>query len=202
MSLTRKLLKGMGLTEEQVDTIIEAHTDTVDGLKADLKTAQEGVKNTSALEKKIRELEGDLEAAKKDGWKDKHDSVKKEFDDYKADIEAEKTRATKENAVRSYFEGKNITGENLELAMRGSRDEVAALELDGDKIKDTKALDELVSGAFSRLVSTTKTVGANTSTPPANNGGGKMTRDEIVKIKDPAERRAAIRDNFELFEKG
>lgn len=34
MALTRKLLKGMGLTEEQMDTIIEAHTDTVDGLKA------------------------------------------------------------------------------------------------------------------------------------------------------------------------
>ena len=33
MALTRKLLKGMGLTDEQVDTIIEAHTDTVDGLK-------------------------------------------------------------------------------------------------------------------------------------------------------------------------
>lgn len=36
MALTRKLLKGMGLTDEQVDTIIEAHTDTVDGLKADI----------------------------------------------------------------------------------------------------------------------------------------------------------------------
>ena len=32
MSITRKLLKGMGLTDEQVDTIIEAHTETVDGL--------------------------------------------------------------------------------------------------------------------------------------------------------------------------
>lgn len=26
MALTRKLLRGMGLTDEQVDTIIEAHT--------------------------------------------------------------------------------------------------------------------------------------------------------------------------------
>ena len=34
MALTRKLLEGMGLTDEQVDTIIEAHTDTVDGLKS------------------------------------------------------------------------------------------------------------------------------------------------------------------------
>ena len=37
MALTRKLLKGMGLTDEQVDTIIEAHTDTVDGLKEQVK---------------------------------------------------------------------------------------------------------------------------------------------------------------------
>ena len=36
MAITRKLLKGMGLTEEQQDTIIEAHTDTVNGLKADV----------------------------------------------------------------------------------------------------------------------------------------------------------------------
>ena len=34
MALTRKLLKGMGLTDEQVDTIIEAHSDTVDGFSA------------------------------------------------------------------------------------------------------------------------------------------------------------------------
>ena len=36
MALTRTLLKGMGLTEEQAGTIIEAHTETVDGLKADI----------------------------------------------------------------------------------------------------------------------------------------------------------------------
>ena len=33
MALTRRFLKGMGLTEEQVDTIIEAHTEVTDGLK-------------------------------------------------------------------------------------------------------------------------------------------------------------------------
>ena len=29
MSITRKLLKGMGLTDEQVDTIIEAHLSLI-----------------------------------------------------------------------------------------------------------------------------------------------------------------------------
>ena len=38
MALTRKLLKGMGLTEEQVETIIDAHTETVDGIKKERDT--------------------------------------------------------------------------------------------------------------------------------------------------------------------
>ena len=33
MSITRKLLKGMGLTEEQQDTILEAHTATLEDIK-------------------------------------------------------------------------------------------------------------------------------------------------------------------------
>ena len=36
MALTRKSLKAMGLTDEQVDSIVEMHTETVDGLKADI----------------------------------------------------------------------------------------------------------------------------------------------------------------------
>ena len=36
MALIRKSLKAMGLTDEQVDSIIEMHTDTVYGLKADV----------------------------------------------------------------------------------------------------------------------------------------------------------------------
>lgn len=34
MALTRKMLKAMGIGEEQIEEIIEAHTETVDGLKA------------------------------------------------------------------------------------------------------------------------------------------------------------------------
>ncbi len=32
MSITRKMLKGMGLTEDQQDTILEAHTETVNDM--------------------------------------------------------------------------------------------------------------------------------------------------------------------------
>ena len=196
MALTRKLLKGMGLTDEQVDTIIEAHTDTVDGLKADLSKYKTDAEKLSDVQKEM----DDLKAKGDDGWKEKHDKLKGEFDKYKGDIEAKETKANKEKAVRAFYESKGITGKNLEIAMRGSRAEIDGIELDGDKIKDNSALDALVKGDFSGLVATTTTKGANTANPPANNGGktGK-TKEEIMAIRDPAVRQAEIAKNPEVF---
>ena len=196
MALTRKLLKGMGLTDEQVDTIIEAHTDTVDGLKADISKYKVDAEKLPGVQKQL----DDLKAAGDGGYKEKYEKEHKAFEDYKSDITAKESKAAKEKAVRAYFESKNITGANLDLAMRGCGEEMAALELDGDKIKDTKSLDALVEGAYKGLVSTTQTKGANPANPPANAGGGTMTKDQIMEIKDRAERRAAIAANLNLFE--
>ena len=195
MALTRKLLKGMGLTDEQVDTIIEAHTDTVDGLKADVSKYKTDAEKLPDVQKELDELK----AKGDDGWKEKHDKLKGEFDKYKGDIEAKETKANKEKAVRAFYESKGITGKNLEIAMRGSRAEIDGIELDGDKIKDASTLDALVKGDFSGLVATTTTKGANTANPPANNGGGAMTKKDIMAIKDYDERIAAIDAHPELF---
>lgn len=164
MALTRKLLKGMGLTDEQVDTIIEAHTDTVDGLKADVSKYKSDAEKLAGVEKELN----DLKAMGDGGYKEKYEKEHKAFEDYKADITAKESKAAKEKAVRAYFESKNITGSNLDLAMRGCGEEMAALEMDGDKIKDTKSLDALVDGTYKGLVSTTQTKGANPANPPAN----------------------------------
>ena len=67
MSLTRKLLKGMGLTDEQVDTIIEAHTDTVDGLKADISKYKGDAEKLPTVQKEL----DDLKAAGDGGWEEK-----------------------------------------------------------------------------------------------------------------------------------
>ena len=198
MALTRRLLKGMGLTDEQMDTIIEAHTDTVDGLKADVAKYKA---DAEQLPKVQRELDT-LKAAGDSGYQEKYEKVKKEFDDYKAEISTKETKAAKEKAVRDYYESKGITGKSLEIAIRGSGAEIDALELDGDKIKDTSALDELVKGTFSGLVTTTAVEGAKTATPPTNTGGGKRTKADIYKKDDhgryvmsAAERQKALMEN-------
>ena len=200
MALTRKLLKGMGLTDEQMDTIIEAHTDTVDGLKADVAKYKA---DAEQLPKVQRELDA-LKAAGDGGYQEKYEKVKKDFDDYKAEISTKETKAAKEKAVRAYYESKGITGKSLDIAIRGSGAEIDALELEDGKIKDAKALDELISGTFAGLVSTTETRGANTSNPPANNSGVSMAKADIYKKDDygryvlsAAERQQALIENHQ-----
>ena len=101
--------------------------------------------------------------------------------------------------MRAYFESKNITGANLDLAMRGCGEEMAALELDGEKIKDTKSLDALVDGTYKGLVS--KPAIRVDMGGRLIDGGKPMTKDEIMQISDRAERRAAIAANMDLFRK-
>lgn len=198
MALTRRLLKGMGLTDEQMDTIIEAHTDTVDGLKADVAKYKA---DAEQLPKVQRELDT-LKAAGDGGYQEKYEKVKKDFDDYKAEISTKEAKTAKESAVRAYYESKGITGKALDIAMRGSAQEIDAIEMDGDKIKDSSALDNLVSGVFSGLVSHVEVQGANTSNPPTNSGGVGMTKAEIYKKDDhghyvlsAAERQKALMEN-------
>jgi hypothetical protein len=193
MAVTRKFLKGMGLTDEQVDTIIEAHTETVDGLKDKLSKAE-------ADAAKLTDVQKELDGLKAGGdYKAKYEKEHKDFEDYKASVTAKETRAAKEAAVRAYLTSKNITGGNLDIAIRGMGAEIDAAELDGDKIKDTTAIDALIGGTYKGLVVTTGTAGAGTAHPPANGGKSAMTKEEIMAIKDATERRRAIAENHELF---
>lgn len=177
MALTRKFLKAMGIEDEKIEQIIEAHTETMSGLKDSLEKAEAAAKDLPDVQKELDTVKADLEAVRKDGWKDKHDTLKKEFEDYKKGVTAKETKAAKEAAARAYYQEKGITGKALEIALRGSGAEIEAVELsENGKIKDAKALDALIEGTFSGLVSTTTTKGAETATPPA--AGGSSSKNE------------------------
>ena len=182
MALTRKLLKGMGLTDEQVDTIIEAHTDAVDGLKEQVKTYKEDAEKLPNVQKELDELK----AAGDGGWEEKAKDFEKKYNDLVAENKNKETKAAKESAAKAFFESKGITGNSLEIAMRGSSAEIAALDLDGEKIKDSSALDALVNGTFKALVSTTTTKGANIPNPPVTTPNKAYSADDIRKMS-PAE---------------
>ena len=186
---------GEACTEEIENRLVALHLGVVDPLKDDLTKYRADAEKLPGVQKEL----DDLKAAGDGGYKEKYEKEHSAFEAFKTDITEKESKAAKEKAVRAYFESKNITGANLDLAMRGCGEEMAALELDGEKIKDTKSLDALVDGTYKGLVSK-QTVRVDTGA--RFNGGGKpMTKDEIMQITDRAERRAAIAANMDLFRK-
>lgn len=199
MALTRKLLKGMGLTDEQIDTIIEAHTDTVNGLKDQISDYKADAEKLPGVQKELDELKKDSSG---NDYKAKYEKEKKDFQAYKDGVTARESAAAKEKAARAYFEKKGIPADSMGLVIRGARNEIEGLEMDGDKIKDCAALDTLLSGDFKGLVGKTTTTGTETKNPP-DTSGGVRSREEIYKKDDKgryilstAERQAALAESM------
>lgn len=186
---------GDACTEEIENRLVALHLGVVDPLKDDLTKYKADAEKLPGVQKQL----DDLKATGDGGYKEKYEKEHSAFEAFKTDITAKESKAAKEKAVRAYFESKNITGANLDLAMRGCGEEMAALELDGEKIKDTTSLDALVDGTYKGLVSKSHVrvdMGGR-----LNDGGKPMTKDEVMQITDRAERRAAIAANMDLFRK-
>ena len=195
MSLTRKMLKAMGIEEEKIDQIIEAHSETVDSLKADRDSYKDDAEKLKDVQKEL----DDLKAKGDDGWKEKHDRLKDEFDKYKTDVQAKETKAAKEAAYRAILKDANLSEKGIEKAVKYAEWDKIELGEDG-KLKGANDHIKAVREEWAEYVTTTTTTGAKTSTPPANNGTGTgKTKEEIMSIKDGTVRRAEMAKNPHLF---
>ena len=98
MSLTRGMLKGMGLTEEQVSAIIDAHAETVDGLKESLKAAKADADKLKSVQKEL----DDLKANDGDDYKAKYEKEHSEYEAYKKTVATEKAESEKKACTATY----------------------------------------------------------------------------------------------------
>ena len=195
MSLTRKMLKAMGIEEEKIDQIIEAHSETVDSLKADRDSYKDDAEKLKSVQKEL----DDLKAKGDDGWKDKYEKLKGEHEQYKSDVLAKETRAAKEAAYRAILKDANLSEKGIEKAIKYAEWDKIELGEDG-KLKGANDHIKAVRNEWAEYVTTTTTTGAKTYTPPANNGTGTgKTKEEIMAIKDGAVRRAEMAKNPHLF---
>lgn len=131
-------------------------------------------------------------------WKTKYDALKDDFEAFKKDISAKESKATRDNAYKELLKQAGVSEKRLDAVLKVS--DVASLEMGEDgKFKDSDKILENIKTEWADFITTTETHGANTATPPSNNGGGKMTKADIMKIKDTSERQKAIAENHELF---
>lgn len=133
-------------------------------------------------------------------WKTKYDALKDDFEAYKKDITAKESEAAKNNAFKALLKEAGVSEKRLETVLKAEKPNISALEMGDDgKFKDSDKILENIKKEWADFITTTETQGAETSTPPSNNGGGKMTKADIMKIKDTSERQKAIAQNHELF---
>ena len=163
MALTRKLLKGMGLTDEQVDTIIEAHTETTDGLKKDIEKYKGDAEKLPTVQKEL----DDLKAAGDGGYKEKYEKEKKAFEDFKTAQTEKETRQAKETAYRELLKAAGVSEKRIPAILKVT--DLNGIEMDGDKIKDADKHTQTVKTEWAEFVESSNITGANTNTPPANN---------------------------------
>lgn len=190
MALTRSMLKGMGLTDEQIGAIIDAHTETVDGLKADRD------KYKTEAEEAGKKLK-DFESA--EDWQEKYTKEHEAYESYKkATAEKEKLSGLKA-AYRKLLLSQNVGENHIDSILRVTDFSKMKIGEDG-KLEDEAKLIESIKADWSGFIATTQTKGATVSTPPANNPSGTgKTKEEILAIKDTAERQKEILANHEMF---
>ena len=177
MALSRKLLKGMGLTDEQVETIIEAHTETVDGLKKDIEKYKGDAEKLPGVQKKLN----DLEAAGDGGYKEKYEKEHEAFENFKNEQTAKETKKAKENAYRELLKAAGVSEKRIPAIIKVT--DLNSVVLEGDTFKDAAKLTESIKTDWADFIESSNTSGAQTDTPPASNPGGdvdpgKMTMQE------------------------
>ena len=198
MPLSRKFLSAMGIEEDKIEQIIDAHVDTVNALKE----ARDGFKadadKLKSVEKELEEAKEQLKNAGTDKYKEKYEKVKAEFDKFKADTEAKESRAKKEDAYKAILKDANIPEKHFAKILKYS--DIDGLELDDKgEITNKSELLKSIKEEWGDHIEQTGTQGAGVQNPPANGGKSKMTKEEIMKIKDSSERQKAIAENHELF---
>ena len=201
MALKRKDLSAMGIDEDKIESIIERHTETVNGLKDELAGYKEKADKLDEVKKELAEANKKIEAYENkstDEYKEKYESLQKEFDDYKADIDAKELKAKKTNAYRSLLKEAGVVDKRCDAIMRVTN--LDDIELDGDTIKDADTITEHIKNEWADFIGTPSKQGAKIDNPPQNTGGKTtMTKEEIRAIKDPQARQKAMIENGSLF---
>lgn len=199
MALTRKFLAALGIEDDKVDEIIQAHTDTVNGLKDEIEKYKADAEKLPAVTKERDDLKkASEETDGKNPYKVKYDALKEDFAKYKQDIEAKESKAKKDSAYKALLKEAGVSEKRIDAILRVS--DVDALELEADgQVKNHDDMVKSIKSEWSDFIVSEGKGGAPTATPPAGNGKTFKSKEEIFAIKDTAERQKAISENHEMF---
>lgn len=190
MALTRKFLTALGIDADKIDEIINAHSETVDGLKSEINGLKEKAGDYETLKTELDKANEKLkEYGKEDTYKVKYDALKEDFDNFKKGIETEKTNNAKSLAYKNLLKEIGIADKRIDAVAKLAELDKIKLDKDG-KIDGVDDLKKALSEEWADFIVKDGKQGAETQTPPGSNGGVK-TKKEIMEIKNTTERQQA-----------
>lgn len=193
MALTRKMLSGMGLTSEQVDAIIDEHTNVTQGLIADRDKYKADAEKLPGVQKQLDDLQkGDND------WKQKYEKEHSDFEAYKKDVDGKETAAKVREAYQKLLEDAGVATKHIKAVLRATDFSGMKLDKDGN-LEGADKLTEGIKSEWEDFISITSERGTGVQNPPAK-GGKAKTKEEILAIKDTTERQQAMAENIELFQ--
>ena len=198
MALTRKFLSALGIDADKVDEIITAHSETVDALKEQRDQFKADADKLSSVQKELDDLKAAAEKGGDDTVKVKYEALEEDFANYKKEQQAKEIREKKQSLYKELLQEVGISEKRINAVLKVS--DVDAVEIDENgKVKDADTLKEAIKTEWEDFIVTESSKGAVTATPPVGNGKVYKSKDEIMSIKDVAERQKAIADNHEMF---
>jgi ribosomal protein L20A (L18A) len=200
MALSRKFLKAMGIEDEKIDQIIDAHSETVNALKDEIAEYKDSADKLTSTEKELAKLKKEAEEIEKKGEKDpyklKYEAMKEDFENFKKEISAKETKANKEKLYSELLKEAGVSEKRIAAVLKVS--DLDSIEIEDGKIKDSAKLSKSIQEEWADFIVKTEEKGAKVPNPPSGSGKA-LTKDEIMSIKDSAERQKAIAENHELF---
>lgn len=187
MALTRAMLKGMGLTEEQVSAIIEEHVTVTTALKEEVKKYKTDSERLSEVQKELDDLKSDTSASE---WEKKYKDEHKAFEDYKNNV-AEKEMSNKiKSAYRKLLTECNVGDKHIDSILRVT--DFSDMKFDDNgNLDNAEDLKKTISSDWSGFITATK---KEPSEDPDNPPG--KTGDDNKKTGRAAELAAKYHDNL------
>lgn len=195
MGLTRSMLKGMGLTDEQIGAIIEEHINVVDGLKTEREKLKDKIDSLEELKEENKNLKEEIKS--KDDYQSKFEKLDAEYNDFKKSLE-EKNKVTQiKNSYAELLKKNNIADKYIDKILKVTNFDNLELDKNG-KLKNENDINKSIQEEWDTFITTTKVSGVDVKTPPTTSSSS-LTKEEILNIKDTSKRQKAIEENHELF---
>lgn len=181
MAFTRKMLKAMGIEDEKIDEIIDAHREVTDALKEDRDKYKADAEKYADTRKELDDLKKTVDSG--DSYKEKYEKEHKDFEDFKRSIAEEKMTAKKADAFKGLLKEAKVSDDWIEDIVKFTSFDDIQLDDDGKIVDADKRMDGIKT-KYAKYIVTESQRGANTENPPTNVSGNKMTKAEIFKKDD------------------